>query len=63
MGWLADVFRENKPCFAFHMEWDDEKPKQSSQEMKLIAENRALKKQLSMRKINAIDVDSVELLE
>ena len=62
MGWLADVFRENKPCLAIHMEWDD-KPKQSSNELKLIAENIELKKQLEMRRINAIDMNEVKLIK
>ena len=37
MGFWKDVFTDNKPCFAFHIEWDD-KPKEGAKE--LIEENR-----------------------
>ncbi len=40
MGFWKDVFTDNKPCFAFHIEWDD-KPKEGAKE--LIEENRKLK--------------------
>jgi hypothetical protein len=69
MGWLKDYFWDDKPCLIIQKIVIDDEPRprkmrlvQSSQEAKLIAENRELKKQLQMKRANAIDVDC-KLLE
>lgn len=70
MGWLKDYFWDDKPCLWIRKTViDDDNPNQGTirlmqndQEAKLIAENKELRKQLKMKKINAIDVD-YKLLE
>lgn len=63
MGWLKDAWNDDRPIFRIRRIKIDDTPKADQEKMKLIEENKELKKQLKMKKIKAIDVEDYKLLE
>ena len=63
MGWLKDMWNDDKPCFRIRCIKIDDTPKIDHDKIELIEEVKELKKQLETKKVDAIDVGDYKLLE